>query len=124
MNLHAIASAVTGAVNPQLTLSVRFSTGNTVADDGTPVPSYSAPTPLKGDVQSLTFGDLRQLEGVNMAGKKRAIYVNGALESVVRFNDKGGDLITLPDGTVWLVAMVLEQWPTWCKVAVTLQNGS
>jgi len=40
---------------------------------------------------------------------------------------KGGDLITEPDGTVWLVTTELEAWSAsagWTKVAVTQQNGS
>ncbi|WP_322030129.1 hypothetical protein [Paraburkholderia sp. J76] len=33
----------------------------------------------------------------------------------------------LPDGSLWLIALVLENWwltDGWCKCAVTRQNGS
>jgi hypothetical protein len=42
----------------------------------------------------------------------------------VRTDQKGGDLLTMPDGSVWLVAMVLEHWADWTSVAITLQDGS
>ena len=35
--------------------------------------------------------------------------------------------ITLPDGSVWLVALILEGWSRsagWTKAAITLQDGS
>jgi hypothetical protein len=79
---------------------------------------------LNAQVQALTFRDIAQLEGLNLQGTRRAIYLDGAIEGLVRPQNKGGDLITLPDGTVWLVAMVLEHWLDWCKVAATLQNNS
>jgi hypothetical protein len=40
---------------------------------------------------------------------------------------KGGDLITLPDGTLWLTVQVLEDFSVtsgWVKVAATLQMPS
>ena len=30
----------------------------------------------------------------------------------------------MPEGNTWLCVHVLEQWPDWCKIAITLQNGS
>jgi len=33
---------------------------------------------------------------------------------------KGGDLLDF-GGQTWLVTAVLETWPDWCKVGVTLQ---
>ena len=78
----------------------------------------------QGQVQAMTAGDLRQVEGLNLNGTKRGIYLDGSINGVVRVYLKGGDLITFPDGSTWLVAMVLEQWPDWCKVAATLQDGA
>jgi hypothetical protein len=75
-------------------------------------------------VQALTGRDLQQIDGLNLQGTRRAIYIEGDIEGIVRPTQQGGDLITTPDGSIWLVAMVLETWPNWCKVAVTLQNGS
>lgn len=82
---------------------------------------------LPGQVQPMTFKDLMQVEGLNLNGKKKAIYLNGSIDGVVRIELKGGDLITLPDGTVWLVAQQLEDFSIssgWCKAAMVLQDGS
>lgn len=127
MNLHGIASGAIAAVNPFVNGTIQVSTGSTTNPDGTRTPSYSVLTGVSMQVQALTAGDLRQLDGLNLNGTKRGIYLNGKFDGVVRPELKGGDLITLTDGAnagVWLVAQVLEQWPDWCKCAVTLQNGS
>jgi len=131
MNLHGIASGYVSAVNPMVACSVEISIGSTQNADYSPAPAYAAPITIMGQVQSLTFSDLRQLDGLNLQGTKRAIYLLGDVEGLVRKDNKGGDLITMPNGNVWLVAMVLEAWlhdagnpnePGWVKVAVTLQN--
>lgn len=77
---------------------------------------------LLGQIQAMTFRDLQQLEGLNLNGTRRGIYFNGRIAATMRWSAKGGDLLTFPDGSVWLTAMVLEQWPDWCKIAATQQN--
>ena len=82
---------------------------------------------VEAQVQALTFRDITMVEGLNLQGDRLAIYFNGRVEGLVRPDRRGGDLVTMPDGSVWLVAMVLEGWSrsaNWTKVAVTLQNGS
>ena len=40
---------------------------------------------------------------------------------------KGGDLVTLSDGSVWLVTLVPEPWNLtagWTRALITLQNGT
>lgn len=98
--------------------------------------SYTVPIALEpmttslqafAQVQPMTSNDLRQVEHLNLGGNKKAIYVNGALDGVVRVKLKGGDLVILPDDTVWLVAMDLEGWDIsagWSKAAMVLQDGS
>jgi hypothetical protein len=84
-------------------------------------------TTLLAQVQPMTFRDIQQIEGLNLQGTRKAIYLNGAVDGLIRESNKGGDIITMPDGTVWLVALVLEGFnPTagWTKCAATLQNGS
>lgn len=190
MNLHGIASGIISAVNPMVPARVDVSTGYTTASDGNRTPTYRTVTGVSAQVQALTYRDLIQVEGLNLNGTRRAIYFNGRVDGLVRVENKGGDLVTLPTaafvgsiaddvltvasissgaiqvgdkvfgaaadtaivaqltgtpggvgtytvtpsqtfaeddlttGNVWLVAMVLEQWPDWCKVAVTLQDGS
>jgi hypothetical protein len=130
VNLHGIVSGAIGAVNPFITGTVRYSTGSTTQPSGKRTPAYNDVTGVSLQVQALTFRDLQQLEGLNLNGTRRAIYLFGAADGVVRPTSKGGDLIVITGGVqagTWLVAQVLEQWgdggvASWVKVAVTLQN--
>src|SRR5579885_779737 len=124
MNLHAAAMGSIAAINPLVNVTVQFSTGDAVAADGKPVPSYAAPVGMQAQIQPLTARDLRQMDGINLNGTERAIYLSGALNGVVRVSGKGGDLIAFPDGSIYLTTLVLEQWPDWVKVVATLQNGA
>ncbi|MDR3534023.1 MAG: hypothetical protein P4L90_26085 [Rhodopila sp.] len=121
MNLHQIVSGAIGTVNPLVYATLRMSTGYTVGQDGTPEPAYADYHGIPAQIQALTYSDLQKISGLNIQGTRRAIYVNGKVEGLDRNSIKGGDLFTFPDGTMWLVAMVLEAWPDWTKVAVTQQ---
>lgn len=79
---------------------------------------------VSSQIQSLTYSDLLKLDALNIQGQRRGVYVNGRFDGVVRPQLKGGDLATFPDGTQWLVAHVLEYWPDWCKLALTLQDDA
>lgn len=92
--------------------------------DGKSTPKYITTTGVSGNVQSLQYKDLELISGLNIEGVRRKIYLQGEVDGIVRFQMKGGDLITTPDGVVWLVALVSEQWGPWCSVIVTLQDGS
>ena len=127
MNLHAIVSGAIGTINPNQQLTVQVSTGSTKNADFTSTPTYAPAQTVPGQVQALSWGDLRQLEGLNIQGVTHAIYLNGDIEGLVRSQNKGGDLITDAVGNDYLVTTVLENWsPTagWTKVAVVLQDGS
>lgn len=128
MNLHAIAAPLIGVVNPHVPATLRRSTGYTTAADGTQVPSYSD-TAIVAQVQALTFSDLQKLDGLNIQGVRRAVYFTGFAAGLVRPDQRGGDLVlfptgTLPEGDVWLCAHALETWPDWVKIAITLQNDA
>jgi len=127
MWLHNIVAPAIGVVNPNLTLKVRPSIGYLSSAGGRRTPQYGEPYELHGQVQSLTYTDLMNLNqsGLQLTGIRRAIYLSGDVEGIVRPNRQGGDLIELPDGSVWLVAYVLENYALtsgWVKVAATLQN--
>jgi hypothetical protein len=77
--------------------------------------------------QPLTGGNLRHMDALNLQGSHRALYVNNNLRGAVRVALKGGDIVTLANGSVWLVTQVLEPFfdsAGWQKVAITLQDGS
>lgn len=126
MNLHGMASGAINVVNPFVLGSIQISTGSiqSPTGDGTLIPTYRTVPQVPMQLQNMTTHDLRQVEGLNLAGVNNTIYVQGSVNGLVRQINKGGDIITFPDGTVWLVEAVLESWPDWCKLAVVLQNGS
>lgn len=121
MNLHGIVAGAIGAINPFISVTVKLSVGYSTNPDGSRTPTYNNTT-LDAQVQALTYTDLVQLDGLGIQGVRRAVYLYGDVEGIERVNSKGGDLLIMPDGTVWLVVVVLEHWPDWCKVAVTLQD--
>ena len=125
MNLHGIVSGYIASINNWITGSYQQSTGYTTGADGTRAPSYATAVPLQIQMQAMTSGDLRQVSGLNLNGELRVMYCNGAIEDVDRPQALGGDLITLPDASRWLVVKVLENWNTtsgWTKFVVVRQN--
>lgn len=122
MNLNGIVAGIVGAVNAQQRIIVRVSDGYETGANGRQIPKYLPPVYVLGQIQSLTFRDLQQTEGLNLQGEQRAIYVNGRVDGLIRPDGKGGDLIIFPDGSEWLTTLVLEHWLDWTKVAATLQR--
>jgi hypothetical protein len=129
MDLRTIANQVSNTINPNLIVSVQTSSGYTYGDGRRQIPSYNAPVTGPAQVQALDSRELKQIEGLNIQGVVRALYLRGALAGVIRPNSQGGDLITISapaplnfQGT-WLVVTVLEAWPLWTKVAIVLQGG-
>jgi hypothetical protein len=120
VNLHGIVSGAIGAVNPHVSATLKICTGYTTLPSGKRTPTYAADQPATAQVQDLSQADVRQLDSLNIQGSQKVIYLNGALAGLVRNQNKGGDLVVLGTET-WLVTAVLEQWPDWAKVAVTLQ---
>jgi len=123
MDLRGIANSVASSVNPNVSVSVQRSTGYTVAAGYKQVPSYAAAVVGPAQVQALDGNDLKQLDGLNIQGTMRAIYLRGALAGVIRPEGTGGDLVTIA-GDVWLVVKVLESWPSWTKAAIVLQGAA
>jgi hypothetical protein len=124
MNLHKIASGVISAVNPMEWIVVISSNGYTTGSDGKRVPSYLPGILASAQVQQLTGRDLRQLEMMNIQGSDRKVYITGFVDAITRLTKSGGDLIVRFDESVWLTTHVLEQWPSWCAVSVTMQIDS
>ena len=127
MNLNLAVGGVTASINPRLMCQYQASNGYTVGADGTQIPQYAQAISVLTQVQPLSSTDLRALDALNLQGNFRAMYVDMRWQGVNRPQVKGGDLVTEPDGTVWLITTELEAWSAsagWTKVAVTQQNGS
>ncbi len=124
MNLHAVASSVIAAVNPNVGCTIQKSIGYATNSDGSRVPQYENPFPALAQIQELSEKDLRHSDALNLQGTERSIYLSGWVRGAVRMSRLGGDLITLDSGDIYLTTRVVEQWPLWCRVIATQQNGS
>jgi hypothetical protein len=122
MNLHGVVFRAIGAINPNRYISYQKSMGSVPGPGGVRQPQYAAPVKLSAQVQDVSQGDLRKADGLNIQGVKRKAYFTGQAAGVVRVRNYGGDLITLDDGSLWLVAMALEDWPDWVCVMLVLQK--
>ncbi len=127
MDLRGLANGATATVNPNITVTALRSTGYTIGAGAKQVPTYAAAVTGPAQVQALDGNDLRQLDGLNIQGMIKAIYLRGALAGVVRPDGTGGDLVTIAApaplvlrGT-WLVVKVLEGWSDWTKAAIVKQ---
>ena len=124
MDLHGIVSGAVGAVNPFTVATIKVSTGYATNPDGSRNPAYAAPQTASVQLQALEYNDIIQADSLGIQGVRRKMYVKGEVDGLVRAGNKGGDLVTLGDGTVWKVAMIAEQWPNWCCAIITLQDGA
>lgn len=126
MDLQAITSAACQVITPPDIATVKISTGHSLPDEaGLMKPQFSIITNVRVDVQAMSTTDLDMVDGLNLTGIKRSIYLQGQFAGLQRPNNKGGDLIIIASGAnrgTWLVAITLENWADWCRVAVTLQN--
>jgi len=123
MDLRSIANSVSSTVNPNETVTVLRSTGYTTGAGARQVPSYAAPVSGPAQLQALSTSDVAQLDGLNIQGVIKAIYLRGALAGVVRPDGTGGDIVQIGSPAQnWLVVRVLENWPTWTKAAIVLQG--
>lgn len=131
MNLLAITAGAVNVNNPAVPAIWKQSAGYVTAASGKQVPQYVADQPISLQVQGLTAKDLKQLDGLNLQGVKRAFYAQANMLGASSTLGRGGDLLVFGAGagvppdlrnTTWLVVTVLETWGTgWCKVGVTAQ---
>lgn len=123
MDLRGIANSVSNSVNPNEIVTVERSTGYTIGVGRRQVPTYAAPVSGPAQVQALDGDDLKQIEGLNVQGVIRAIYLRGTLAGVIRPDQTGGDIVKRKAGAeTWLVVKVLESWPNWTKAVIVLQG--
>jgi len=124
MNLNNIVAPACGAINDWITLSIEPSTGYTTNSDGSRTPAYGSTQYIPAQMQALMYNDLVQVSGLNLTGERRAVYVNGDYEPILRAAQVGGDTVTLPDGSAWLIVFQFEGWiytGGWTKFCMTRQ---
>lgn len=120
MNLHRIAKSAIGRINPFVDVIVRVSDGFEIGAGRKQVPKYLPDKIINIQLQPLSPGDLRHVDGMNLQGLLKSIHVNGNFYGVNRERAIGGDLIII-GGETWLVIEPMELWPDWCRLLVQLQ---
>ena len=132
INLRAIANRATSGINPNLTVTLRRSTGYTTDATGRQVPAYAPDEPITVQVQALTQREIEHLDRLNISNGQASVYTNTQLSSVDRPSQSGGDVLVFGSddatpaqmrGQTWLVVALLEGWVGggWCKAAITSQ---
>ena len=126
MNLRQIANGVTQIVNPNTSVTWMRSTGFSTSDDFQQVPEYESTTVL-ANVQALSGADLQHINGLNIQGTMRKVYMDGDVIAISRPDATGADLLVFSQDPssppqTWLGSQVMETWPDWCCVIVTLQT--
>ena len=126
MNLFHAVSPLIQVIQPLTPAVLRRSAGYTIGPGRTQIPAYAPGEDVFIQVHALTeysHGvDLKQLDGLNVQGTARAVFIDGHILTASRPDGTGGDLLEF-EGKTWLVIRILEPWGTWTRAAVTLQGG-
>jgi hypothetical protein len=123
IDLRSIANTAIQPINQDIMVDVWASTGYSIGPGLKQIPSYAAPLTLPAQIQALSNDELRQIDGLNISGVSKAIYIKGDLRGIVKPDSLGGDLVKW-SGKTWLVVKVLESWPTWTKCVLIYQGTS
>jgi hypothetical protein len=122
MNLRSLANNACSLVNPNVPAILKKSTGYTIGSDRRQIPSY-VEYDIFAQLQEMGSDDLKQLDGLNIQGDLKTVYITGDLSAVVRPDSYGGDVIVIA-GKDWLITKVLENWPDWSKAIICYQGVS
>ncbi|CAK8737719.1 hypothetical protein SODG_005950 [Sodalis praecaptivus] len=123
MNLHKLASRAIGRVNPLIEARVRRASGWTASPGARQKPQYQPDQRVSIQFQPLSSDDLQHVDGLNLQGIVKSIYVDGNFYGAVRREQIGGDLF-LVNGETWLVEQAIELWPDWCRLLVRRQDDA
>jgi hypothetical protein len=126
MNLRGLVNKYTQITNKNIQINWIQSTGYTTNDAGKRVPTTITLT-VQAQVQALSASDLKHVDGLNITGVMRSVYMYGNAAGVVRADQIGGDILVFPEvpcgnNRNWLITQVVETWSDWCHVIVTLQQ--
>lgn len=120
MNLRQIANNAITSINPNISAALKKYAGETIGPGRKPVPSYLPDQNVTIQLQPISRGDMQHVDGLNIQGLAKVIYVNGNYFSVQREMEQGGDIFVI-NGEQWLVVEPVELWPDWCRLIAVLQ---
>jgi hypothetical protein len=124
-NVRALANKYIQVTNPNQKINWVQSNGYVTDDAGKRTPKTITLT-VDAQVQALSATDLKHIDGLNITGVMRSVYMYGNAAGVVRADQIGGDILVFPEvpggcNKNWLINQVIETWSDWCHVIVTLQ---
>lgn len=137
LNLRGIANRAIQPVNPNVYATILRSTGYTIDGSGNRTPTFDT-IYASVQVQSVSYSDRAQLDGLNIQGVSRIVYLSADVVGVIRIQQKGGDQIIFPLSLmpedapdpdtglapVWQITAVLEAYASgWRKCSCTLQSA-
>lgn len=126
MNLRSLVNRYTQVTNSNTQIQWIQSNGYVTDSAGRRAPQILILT-VDAQIQALSATDLQHAAGLNITGVMRSVYLYGNAAGVVRVDQLGGDILVFPEipescNRKWLVTKVVETWPDWCHVIVTLQD--
>ena len=127
MNLRGMVNKFTQNTNPNTVVTWKQSSGYKTNAAGKREPLFITLT-VPAQIQALSTTDLNHTNGLNIVTMMRSVYMYGNALAVARTDQVGGDILLFPEvpGTsdkTWLITTVVETWPDWCHVIVTLQKN-
>ena len=125
MNIRGIANKYIQVTNKNQLINWVQSNGYVTDDAGKRTPKTLTLT-VEAQIQALSATDLKHIDGLNITGVMRSVYMYGNAAGVVRADQIGGDILVFPEvpggcNKNWLINQVIETWSDWCHVIVTLQ---
>jgi hypothetical protein len=115
----------TQITNPNVCINWIQSTGCVTNNAGKRTPTFITLS-VEAQIQALSTSDLEHTDGLNITNVMRTVYLYGNAAGVVRADNIGGDILVFPEipsssNKNWLITKVVETWPEWSKVIVSLQ---
>lgn len=126
MDIFGIANSAIQAVNENINAVWRRSAGYLIDEAGLQEPQYIDES-VDVQVQAVSGSSLKFVEGLNIQGVMRSVFMYGNVQGIVRSDERGGDLILFPQVPgdrvqAWKVVTVVETWADWAHVIVVLQE--
>lgn len=120
MNLHDVVRGAITAVNPDQKVIWLASTGQSVDENYTQIPTWAPAVEVTAQIQPVPDSSLQWLQQTRQNGIWRNCYLNGAVNGLERATAKGGDMLYF-EGYEWQVDQVSGAWDAtagWSKVLV------
>jgi len=115
-------SAISTTVSPNVRVTFYSSKGYVIGEGRAQIPIYADPVTLPANIQALDGAELQHIDGLNIQGVLRAIYLKIEALGTVRPKEIGGDKLVIGTET-WIIVKILETWPLWTKAVIVLQEN-